>query len=128
MRDIENRSDIEFVLNRFYTGVFSDELIGHFFTEVVPLKLETHVPVIADFWEGMIFNTHGYRKNVMEIHAGIHKIEAIKKIHLERWVQLFTKTLDENFAGKNTTLMKQRAASIATLMDIKLNHAQIKKL
>jgi hemoglobin len=128
MRDIENRADLEFVLNIFYSLVFEDELIGDFFTKVVPLHLETHVPVITDFWEAMIFNTHGYRKNVMEVHAGIHKIKAIEKKHLDRWVQLFTETLDKNFAGRNTTLMKQRAASIATLMDLKLNHGQIKKL
>jgi len=38
---------------------------------------------------------------------------------------LFSETLDEFFEGSKTELMKQRAKSIATLMDIKLNHNQI---
>ena len=51
MRDLENREDIVQLLTSFYQKVFADELIGHFFTEVVPLNLETHIPVIADFWK-----------------------------------------------------------------------------
>lgn len=128
MRDLENRQDLEILLNRFYELAFSDPLIGIFFTEVVPLNLETHIPVIADFWESVIFNTHGYRKNVMEVHAHIHHLKAIRKEHLDQWVQLFTNTVDELFTGENATRLKQRAVSIATLMNIKLNQNQIGKL
>ena len=123
--DIENRDDIVELLWAFYKRAFQDELIGRFFTEVVPLDLPTHVPVIADFWEAVVFNKQGYRKNVMEVHRHIHQLSAIKKEHLERWVQLFTGTIDELFAGTRAVLMKQRAQSIATLMDIKLNHSGI---
>jgi len=127
LKDIESRSDIDTVLVSFYQKAFTDNLIGHFFTEVVPLNLTTHLPVITDFWEAVIFNTHSYRKNVMEIHQHIHQLSSIKKQHLDRWVQIFTITIDEHFAGEKTNLMKQRAASIATLMDIKLNHSLINR-
>jgi hemoglobin len=124
-RDIESRDDIEQLLWVFYNKAFQDELIGRFFTEVVPLDLTTHVPIIADFWEGIVFNTRGYRKNVMEVHQHIHQLSAIRKEHLERWVQLFTGIIDDFFEGSKATLMKQRARSIATLMDIKLNHSGV---
>lgn len=122
MNDIENRGNIEVVINAFYRKAFEDELIGFFFTEVVPLNLESHLPVITDFWESILFGNHHYRKNVMEIHRNIHQLSSIDKKHLDRWVQLFTKTVDELFEGRYATLMKHRAVSIATLMDIKLNH------
>ena len=125
-KDVESRQDLENFLRIFYKKAFADALIGHFFIEVVPLDLKTHIPVIASFWESIIFNTHGYRKNVMEVHQYIHNLSKIQKEHLDRWVQLFTLTLDEYFEGANTELMKQRAKSIATLMDIKLNHNQIR--
>ena len=124
-RDVENRQDIEDFLRAFYKKAFADQLIGHFFTEVVPLDLKTHIPIIASFWESVVFNTHGYRKNVMEVHQHIHNLSKIQKFHLDRWVKLFSETLDEYFEGSKTELMKQRAKSIATLMDIKLNHNQI---
>ena len=123
--DIENREDLELFLRVFYRKAFADELIGHFFIEVVPLDLKTHIPVIANFWESVAFNKHNYRKNVMEVHQHIHNLSKIEKQHLDRWVNLFTETLDENFAGDKTELMKQRGRSIATLMDIKLNHEGI---
>ena len=124
-RDIEKRQDIEDFLQAFYKKAFADELIGHFFIEVMPLDLKTHIPIIASFWESIVFNTHGYRKNVMEVHQHIHNLSKIQKQHLDRWVELFTGTLDECFEGSKTELMKQRAKSIATLMDIKLNYNQI---
>jgi hemoglobin len=126
-KDIETREELEELLRAFYKSAFADELIGHFFTEVVPLDLKTHIPVIANFWESVVFNKPSYRKNVMEVHKHIHHLSKIKKEHLNRWVKIFTETLDENFEGSRTELMKQRARSIATLMDIKLNHEGIGK-
>ena len=125
MNDIENRGDIQLILNAFYKKAFEDELIGFFFTEVVPLNLESHLPVITDFWESILFGNYHYRKNVMEIHRNIHQLSSIEKIHLDRWVELFTKTVDELFKGRYANLMKQRAVSIAMLMGIKLNHTSI---
>ena len=112
------------ILEAFYKKAFKDELIGHFFTEVVPLNLDTHIPIIADFWEGIVLGNYKYRKNVMDIHKHIHDLSAIKKVHLDRWVQLFTGTISDQFEGENAELMKQRALSVATLMDIRLNHTQ----
>jgi hemoglobin len=121
-KDIENREELEDFLWAFYKKAFADELIGKFFTEVVPLDLSTHIPVIADFWEAIIFNKPSYKKNVMEVHRHIHDLSQIRKEHLNRWVRIFTGTVDGRFEGSRAELMKQRAASIATLMDIKLNH------
>jgi hemoglobin len=122
MKDIESRADIELLLEEFYTKAFKDDLISHFFIEVVPLNLEEHIPVIADFWESVLLDAKGYRKNVMEVHLNISQKSKIQKEHLDRWVQLFIGTVDELFEGHKATIAKQRAASIATMMNIKINH------
>ena len=121
-QDIQNREDIEIVLMSFYGKAFTDREIGHFFTEVVPLDLETHLPLIAGFWETVLFAGRGYHKDVMAVHRHIHRLSQISKAHLDRWVTLMTATIDEHFSGIKAELMKQRAASIATMMNIKLNH------
>ena len=128
LNDIKDRHDIEKILSSFYEQAFKDELIGRFFTEVVPLDLKTHLPVITDFWEAVLFNTHSYRKNVMDIHRHIHELSPINKTHLDRWVQIFHTTIDRFYMGEKATLMKQRGQSIAGLMDVKLNYKQINKL
>lgn len=124
-RDLEIREDIMIVLDAFYKQATQDPLIGYFFTEVIKLDMQEHIPVIANFWEAILFGSRTYSKNVMEVHQHIHQLSAIKKEHLDQWVQLFTQTVDQFFEGEKATLMKQRGRSIATLMDIKLNHNQI---
>jgi hemoglobin len=64
----------------------------------------------------------------MEVHQHIHQLSSIKKEHLNQWIKLFSETVDELFEGEKAILIKQRAKSIATLMDIKLNHNAIGKL
>ena len=121
-RDIENRAELERLLEVFYKKVFKDDLISHFFIEVVPLNLETHIPVIADFWESVLLDGRGYRKNVMEIHLNISEKSKINKEHLDRWVKIFSETVDDLFEGAKASLAKQRAASIATMMNIKIDY------
>jgi len=127
-RDIEEQDDIEKILQAFYGKAIKDTHIGHFFTEVVLLDLEQHLPHITAFWTSVLWQTHSYQKNVMQVHQHIHQLSHIKKAHLERWVALFTQTIDALYEGPRATLMKQRAVSIATLMDIKLNHPTINKI
>ena len=43
-RDIENRPDLEQLLTEFYLVAMSDAQIGHFFTQVVRLDLNEHLP------------------------------------------------------------------------------------
>ncbi len=123
MKDIETREDLEMMLTAFYEKVFNDDLISHFFIEVVPLRLDHHLPLITDFWESVLLNAQGYRRNVMEIHLDIHKKSPLEKQHLDRWVQLFTKTVDHFFDGPKAILAKQRAQSIATMMGIKISQS-----
>lgn len=124
-RDIENKEDLLQILAAFYDKALTDKVIGYFFTEVIPLHIPTHLPVIATFWEAVVFGKTGYSKNVMQVHQHIHQLSAISPHHLQHWVHLFTTTIDHFFEGEKATLMKQRAASIATLMNIKLNHSPI---
>lgn len=123
--DVTTRSQLEAMLAHFYEQALQDEVIGTFFTEVVPLDMKKHLPVITDFWEAVVLGTRGYGKNVMELHRNIHHLSAIKKEHLDRWVALFTQTIQAHFEGPNATLMAQRATSIATMMNLKLNHGMI---
>src|SRR5215213_8605997 len=98
-KDIENRDDLIRMLEAFYKKVFKDDLISHFFIEVEPLDLKIHIPVIADFWESVLLDGKSYRKNVMQIHLNISEKSKIEKRHLDRWVKIFTETVDEFFEG-----------------------------
>lgn len=49
MTDIENRQDIAKLVNSFYETVKTDPVIGHFFTEVVHVHWDEHLPKMYDF-------------------------------------------------------------------------------
>lgn len=119
-QDIESREDLELMLSVFYEKALKDELISHFFTSVVPLDLFHHLPLITDFWESVLLNKAGYRKNVMEVHLQINKLSSMEPEHFKKWVSLFTGTVDHLFEGPRATLAKHRAESIATMMRIKI--------
>jgi len=125
MRDIDNKADIEALMKAFYAKAIYDGVIGHYFTEVVVLNLEKHLPVICNFWDSVVFNQTGYQGNVMQVHQHLHCLSAFTSEHFKQWVFLFKQTVDEHFEGDNSEKIKQRAESIATVMNIKLVHSGI---
>lgn len=124
-RDIETRADIEELMNIFYERLLADERISYIFTDVAKLDIKTHIPVIADFWESVLLNKNVYHNNAMKIHMDLNAKTPLSKEHFTVWLTHFTETVDELFEGDIALLAKQRARSVATLMEIKI--AQNKK-
>ena len=119
-KDIENRADIELLVNEFYNKVKTDAVIGYIFTDVAKVNWEKHLPRMYDFWENTLFYTGTYEGNPMELHKHLHRGAPLKASDFSRWNKLFLSTVDECFEGKNALLAKQRALSISTLMQIKI--------
>lgn len=125
-REIETREDVEFLVDSFYTKVKKDELIGHFFTEVVELSWEKHIPVMINFWSTILLGDMSYKGNPMLPHIALDKKSQLNPIHFERWHQLFHKTLDENFKGKKVEKAKKRAQLMGDLMIFKIEQSRDK--
>lgn len=117
--DIRNRDDISILINAFYDKVKIDPVIGHFFTQVAQVNWEKHLPVMYDFWENIVFYAGGYSGNPMMVHRALHRRSPLESAHFERWLTLFRETADELFEGEKTNLIKERALSIATVLQIK---------
>jgi hemoglobin len=121
-KDIENRADIESLVNVFYEKVKLDPVIVHFFTRVVPVDWEKHLPIMYRFWENIVFHTGEYEGNPMAQHQAIHEKCPMSTEHFKTWVNLFNETVNELFQGENAEKRKQRALSIATVMQIRILH------
>ncbi len=120
--DISNREDLVILMKAFYTKALVDESIGHFFTQVVQLDMEKHLPRITDFWETVVFDAGKYQGNTLKIHEDLHEKSPFESAHFTRWIDLFKATVDEHFAGENAEKIKSRAISIATVMNLKMVH------
>src|SRR5215218_7557457 len=112
-------------MNAFYERLLADERISYIFTDVAKLDIKTHIPVIADFWESVLLNKNVYHNNAMKIHMDLNDKTQLSKEHFNVWLTHFIATTDELFEGDIALLAKQRARSVATLMEIKI--AQNKK-
>lgn len=122
--DIQNRDHIEQLMRAFYAKAIPDPMIGHYFTKVIAMDLEKHLPVIVDFWETVLFGVAKYKSNAIAVHKHLHEKSAFEDKHFEHWVMLFKSTVDELFEGEKAELAKQRALSIATVMKLKVLHQQ----
>lgn len=121
MQDIETNQDLEILLSKFYTKLLSDETVSNIFTEVAKINLEAHLPKIIDFWNLSLFGKGDYSNNVMKIHLDLNAEEKLNEKHFKTWLNHFYSTVDENFSGKNAEIIKTKALSIATVMQIKMH-------
>lgn len=121
-RDILNRGDIEKLINTFYDSVKDNEQIGHFFTTDKKVDWEKHLPIMYNFWENILFYTGQYNGNPMAVHKNLHQEFPLKKEDFAEWLRIFKATADKLFEGDNTELIKQRAQSIALVMELKIVH------
>jgi hemoglobin len=129
MRDIETREDIDELVAEFYRKAIADPLIGYIFTEVARIDLDAHLPVIADFWEMLLFGSPNfqekYRRSPMQTHGALNEKEPLRAEHFGRWVRLFVETVSEKFAGERAELAKARAYSIAQTMRYRFSDEEI---
>ena len=116
--DIETRTDIERLLEEFYKIVPHDQEIRHHFDG---LDLEHHLPIIADFWEKVLFGNPVYFNNPLLVHQKLHQRSPLEPEHLDLWVGIFCRTVDNLFAGEIAETAKIRARAIAGNLDQRLN-------
>jgi hemoglobin len=124
--DISSSAHVQWMVDRFYDKIKEDKLVGFIFTDVVKVNFEKHLPVMYAFWNNALFFTGGYNGNAMRKHIQINKVIPLQKKYFNRWLQLFDQTVDEYFEGEKATLAKERAHSIATIMQIKIKESASK--
>jgi len=121
-KEIENIEDVKLLVNTFYDRVKADAVIGYIFNDIAKVNWEKHLPVMYNFWENILFFTGSYSGNPMTAHVKMHSVVNFAPEHFERWLKLFTSTVDDLFEGEKAELAKQRAISIATVMQLKILH------
>lgn len=118
-KDITGREDLLVLVTRFYEKLLADNSISYIFTDVAKIDLSHHLPVLVDFWDSVLFQSDTYHKNAMQPHMILHRQSPLQKHHFETWLRLFKESVDELFDGKIAFIAKERATSIATVMQIK---------
>jgi hemoglobin len=113
MTDIEDRADVERLVRAFYGRALVDPMIGYLFTDVAHLDLEEHVPQITSFWETILLGAQTYRGGAFRPHITLNAQSPLRAGHFERWLLLWSTTVDELFAGPRAELAKAHAVRVA---------------
>lgn len=111
--DITTRADIKLLVDSFYEKVQADELLGPVFSHV---DWPHHLPIMYDFWSSMLLGDQSYRGNPFQKHLPL----PIQPKHFDRWLQLFRKTVSENFSGEKAEEVVMRAENIAGIFQLRM--------
>ena len=121
-KDITKRADIKLIITKFYARLLADETMLPFFEEIVRENhLEEHLESITDFWEDILLDTRNYKNNVLQKHLNFHEKIAFKKEHFTSWLHHLQHAIDTFYEGETTQRMKDRANSVAMVMQVKLH-------
>lgn len=116
MKDIENINDIKLLVDEFYKSVNADDLLSPVFNESAKVNWDTHLEKMYRFWGTMLIGTMNYSGSPFDRHIG-HGIEAK---HFDRWLSLFSHTIDRHFTGPKAEEAKAKAANIGHIFNYKL--------
>ena len=114
MNDIAQYADVERLLRTFYDKLLKDELMSPHFADI---NLEEHMPRIIAFWAFILIDEEGYKGNVFDKHRHM----SIGAEHFNRWVHLFSQTVDELYVGEKANLAKQRAQLLGYTFQTKID-------
>ncbi|MFE7419831.1 group III truncated hemoglobin [Rhodococcus sp. NPDC057529] len=120
MPDIATRADLELLLRHFYGRAFADPVLEPVFETLMVIGLDDHLPVMCDFWETILLRTGVYRGSVGAVHRALHGRHGFTDRHFDRWVELWTSSVDELFLGDVAQQAKSEAAGIAVGMQRRL--------
>ena len=84
--DLTNRADIQLLITTFYEKVKREETIAYIFADVAKVDWESHLPVMYDFWETMLFHTGSYRRNAMKAHMDLNQKTPLKQVNFDKWL------------------------------------------
>ncbi|MEO7677493.1 MAG: group III truncated hemoglobin [Verrucomicrobiota bacterium] len=114
--DIRNEDDIRKLVDSFYEKVKRDELLSPIFNDVAKVDWNEHLPLLYTFWSALLFQTKNFKGQPFPKHA----VLPVERTHFTRWISLFVKTVDENFAGPKAEEAKNFGRSIADTFQLRM--------
>jgi hemoglobin len=117
-KDILELEDVILLVDTFYGKVREDELIGAIFNDRIQDRWPRHLAKMYTFWQTVLLGEHTYFGSPFPPHAQL----PVEKEHFDRWLELFSQTLDELFTGEVAKEAMWRANKMAEMFQYKIGH------
>lgn len=111
--DLDSPEQIAEMVRRFYADVAMDDLLGPMFEDVARVDWSEHLPKLTAFWCRALLGQAGYAGNPFRAHAEVHAREPFTAAHFQRWLDLFTETLEMGWVGERTDRALALARQVA---------------
>lgn len=122
--DLEPGLPVQELVNSFYDQAKRDPALGPVFNTIIGDDWSAHLPIMYTFWESVVFGLGGYKGQAVAKHVEIDRTIPLGEVHFERWMALWTATVDRMFEGPNADLAKSKANLMLQLIKFKVDHAR----
>ena len=95
-----------------------DGLIGPIFNEKIMNRWPEHLERMYRFWQTILLEVHTYSGSPFPPHKQL----PINKEHFNRWISIFSETVDNLFVGPVTEEAKLRAEKMAEMFNYKIEY------
>lgn len=116
--DITTIEDIKLLVNTFYAKVQKDDLIGPIFNEKIQGRWPEHLETMYKFWQTILLEQHTYSGSPFPPHKHL----PVEQAHFNRWIEIFTKTVDSLFIGNLAEEAKMRGVNMASMFLYKIEY------
>ena len=100
--------DIARLVDRFYTRVQADPVLGPIFNPAVD-DWDEHKRLLVSFWSSIALGTRSYRGNPM----AMHRPHPIREEHFAHWLALWREVAEAELPPEHAALFVQHASRIA---------------
>lgn len=111
--DLSSRAAIHDLVVEFYREVVFDELLEQVFGEVAEVDWAAHIPVLVDYWCGILLGGQRTGGKMIAAHRRVHELQHIESEHCDRWYSLWVRCIDSRWSGP---FAEHAASHAATLM------------
>lgn len=115
--DITTLDDVKLLVDTFYGKVRKDELLGPVFDDRIQDRWPQHLQKMYTFWQTVLLGEHTYFSSPFPPHATL----PVNEQHFNRWLALFSETLEELFEGKIKEEAMWRAGKMADMFQYKIS-------
>ena len=126
--DITQWDDIKTLIEAFYDKILRDPVLAPVFVDVAGDNLEHHIDMICDFWDTALFQSGRYKGAMLQAHIRLNNKMRLTDEHFDLWLQYFQESVNELYYGDNAELIKSKARTLSTIMRVKLDEIEKRRL
>ncbi len=119
-KEILTIEDVKLLVDSFYGKIRKDDLLAPIFNERIGDRWSQHLEKMYKFWQTILLQEHTYFGSPFTPHAQL----PVDHQHFEKWIAIFSATVDELFVGEKAIEAKWRGAKMAEMFEQKIKYYQ----